>query len=892
MAIEGTVDTLNIQVQTQGVAKAQKQLNSLVGTLKMFKRLGGTMTGVAEEAKEAGEDAKDASEDVAQAGETISEKAGRTSATVKKLGASFRSAGGDSEKSAGLFARLGASFKNTTSHIASFASALKRIAMYRFLRTIIKSITASIGEGITNIYHYSQTVGTTLAPALDKAKSATLTFKNSIGAALAPVLEALIPILVQVCDWLVRFNNALAMIFSALAGKSSYTAAVTATATWGDNLKSAAGSAKELKRQLMGFDELNVLNAPSSGGSGGGGSSTPDYGSMFEERAIPNPLAEWLEDFKLVFSDVVLDWSNINGEQLAEKIISGLFTVAGLLVGGVPGAIVGFVLSLLVNKWLFDRDGVISKEEWKKIGSGIFGAIGGAVIGFMVGGVPGLLIGLTVGFSLGVALAELTGLENGKNIMDAFWAIDLIKQNWENYVVPWWNNTVIPWFNGLLDDIMNTPLFKWLSGQSGGDSFAGMVRDWISGNVTFSSEPFSFLDDIMPSSEDIGNFFKETGRAFESGWNYLTGSTFKKIWDDTGTWVNEKADAVSGWVQETFNKISNIDVKGGMENVKSTITNKFGNISSWWSGTAKPKIQSTWDTITGWFTQGNSDLGSTLDTMQANMRTKGESIRQTVRDKFDSIREKISTTWSDITNNTDFSWEGIKTTIRTKAETTKTNIITAFQGLPGKISEIFGSVKSNATKIFENMSLGSIAEEIKQSVLTAFNGLKNKATDVFQIMRDNIKTPINGVIGFINRMVSGIVGGINKCINALNNFSITLPSWLPIFGGKTVSFNIRTLPLPAGIPYLAEGGIIQEAGQLFVARERGAELIGGYHGSTAVMNNDQIVEAVSEGVRQAIVDTMGSQNTTVQIDGKTLFEIVTERNNAQVRRTGRSPLLV
>ena len=53
------------------------------------------------------------------------------------------------------------------------------------------------------------------------------------------------------------------------------------------------------------------------------------------------------------------------------------------------------------------------------------------------------------------------------------------------------------------------------------------------------------------------------------------------------------------------------------------------------------------------------------------------------------------------------------------------------------------------------------------------------------------------------------------------------------------------------IPFLAGGGVLN-TGQMFVARERGPELVGSYGRRTTVMNNDQIVQAVSNGVATAV----------------------------------------
>lgn len=84
------------------------------------------------------------------------------------------------------------------------------------------------------------------------------------------------------------------------------------------------------------------------------------------------------------------------------------------------------------------------------------------------------------------------------------------------------------------------------------------------------------------------------------------------------------------------------------------------------------------------------------------------------------------------------------------------------------------------------------------------------------------------------------------------------------------------------------------AGQLFIANEAGPELVGSYGNKSVVMNNDQIVQAVSEGVYNAVRSAMSesSGGTVINVDGKRLFEVITERHNSTVRRTGKSPLLV
>ena len=66
-------------------------------------------------------------------------------------------------------------------------------------------------------------------------------------------------------------------------------------------------------------------------------------------------------------------------------------------------------------------------------------------------------------------------------------------------------------------------------------------------------------------------------------------------------------------------------------------------------------------------------------------------------------------------------------------------------------------------------------------------------------------------------------------------------------------------------PEFADGGFPQ-TGQMFIARESGAEMVGSIGGRTAVANNSQIVEAVSQGVAIAVSGVIGNGgNTTINM---------------------------
>lgn len=78
----------------------------------------------------------------------------------------------------------------------------------------------------------------------------------------------------------------------------------------------------------------------------------------------------------------------------------------------------------------------------------------------------------------------------------------------------------------------------------------------------------------------------------------------------------------------------------------------------------------------------------------------------------------------------------------------------------------------------------------------------------------------------------------------------------------------------------ASGGFVT-SGDLFMAREAGPEFVGSIGGRTAVANNDQIVEAVSDGVCRAmapLVSGIGKSDTRVYLDGREITAGQNRRN--------------
>ena len=242
------------------------------------------------------------------------------------------------------------------------------------------------------------------------------------------------------------------------------------------------------ERQLLKFDEINRLVAyevkdkeASSGRSSSGGSSKSSSAKKAEQKKEQKKASEQgtakagnagksakgetpkgreaTLPMYFTIKDVLFNWDDLNWEQIAMKLMAGLCTVAGGLIGfqmgGVPGAIIGLGAGLLfgiaMDETIFNFDGELQKEEiWNCIKAAL-PPIAGAMIGFFVGGPLGAFIGVTLGLSLSFLLIGTNWTEfTGK--LDEFFE-DLIpnfRLRWDSFerlvqesfagIKTWWHN--------------------------------------------------------------------------------------------------------------------------------------------------------------------------------------------------------------------------------------------------------------------------------------------------------------------------------------------------------------------------------------------------------------------------------------------------------------------
>ena len=235
------------------------------------------------------------------------------------------------------FREMAKEFAKSDGPITRLLSSLKRIAMYRILRTILKEIGKAFSEGLEKAYIFSsgiETEGHRFAEAMDRMKSSSNQMKGQLGSAFIALLAAIEPILITIINLAIRVADAISQFMSAFTGKTYLKANATA-AKFADTMARGGAAAKEWKNQLLGFDEINRLNEPSQGGGGSGGTD-PLEGYDFEDTPIAEKFLKLAEKVK-----TAIQWVRDNFDDLKDVLIAvgvaigslGLLKLAQNLVG-------------------------------------------------------------------------------------------------------------------------------------------------------------------------------------------------------------------------------------------------------------------------------------------------------------------------------------------------------------------------------------------------------------------------------------------------------------------------------------------------------------------------------------------------------------------------------
>ena len=297
------------------------------------------------------------------------------------------------------------------------------------IRSIYRLVTMlrnGIKEGFKQYMQYDAETKANV----DKLKNSIGQLKGAWGAAFAPIVNAVIPILMKLINWLISAGNAVARFVAIVSGKSTYQKAVGYTEALADGLSDVSEEAKEAKKFLMGIDELTIWSDDKSSASSSNNNKAAAGGTKYETTPTNAGDMSFASRLGLTIKDVFCDWGDWNAEKIMQKIIAFAPAVAGASlgwkVGGFKGAVIGGLLGLsfglVIDANSFNGDGKLDIGEIIKSIIPV-----GATLVLSAAGHP--IIGIAVGLSLSFFLEDSEVISATIDDM-----VDRVKKHFNTYI--------------------------------------------------------------------------------------------------------------------------------------------------------------------------------------------------------------------------------------------------------------------------------------------------------------------------------------------------------------------------------------------------------------------------------------------------------------------------
>lgn len=211
---------------------------------------------------------------------------------------------GASKKATNSTKKLGIQMKKSQKPTKKYGEALsgvvRRLVMFRLLRSTISLAFRSAREGMENLAQYSPETN----KAISNVLSSLTQLKNSFATAFSPVAEYASPVLVEFISLLSEAVTWTSQFFAALTGKDTYTKATKVEEDYGAALKESnkqiKAQEKANKKLTYSFDELIQAGNKSDQDNTGYVGPTPDQ--MFTTEEVSNDIKARADAVKKIFS--------------------------------------------------------------------------------------------------------------------------------------------------------------------------------------------------------------------------------------------------------------------------------------------------------------------------------------------------------------------------------------------------------------------------------------------------------------------------------------------------------------------------------------------------------------------------------------------------------------
>ena len=634
---------------------------------------------------------------------------------------------------------------------------------------------------------------------------------RAIGNIFIPALNAILPYAIAVVQVIREIANALANLAGFKLTEVDYSgvnSAAVGAGSLADNLDDAAGAAKKLKQYTAGFDELNVFapNTGSGSGAGAGGAGGFDF-DLPTYDFLGDAVQTRIGEIKKMIEDTLAEITTIvSGFMLA---VGAILVVTGvnipLGVGLMAAGAVGLAATVGLN--------------WTAMSSELASTL--ALITGVVGGFL-LALGAIIAFSganlpLGIALMAL----GGASLVSA---------------------AVINWHNS---DRHLTDALTTLTGVLAGASLA------VGAMLAFTGVATGLGIALMA----VGAVTLVSAAALN--WNSIPDALASPL-SRVGLLVSGATLALGAIL--AFSGCMPL----GIALMAIGATSLVSVMALNWNGLSD-EIQNVIAIITTVvsvaflaigaalaFSGANIPLGLAL--LAAGAVTMGTAIMPNWSDLSDNVQQKISM----ITTVVGGALLAVGAILALSGVALPLGL-----GLMAAGALSFGAVAT--------LNWDFVVNSIKK-VVSVITGILSGALIVLGVLLCLSGAGVglglavlaaglslsyaawtlddNPITRFVRQMANSIIGLVNGVIDAINDMFHIQFNGLSVMGITLIpAFDIRLVDIPH-IPFFEDGGFPNE-GQLFIAREAGAEMVGAMGRRTAVANNDQIVEGISAGVSVA-----------------------------------------
>lgn len=783
------------------------------------------------------------------------------------------------------FKKLGATLKNLGGQVRRLTKMFSLMLTRMALRAVIDNAKNSFNE----LTKQNSKVN-------DSMSNIVSSFKwlgASITGAFAPILNTVAPILEAIVEKCVNVVNTINQVLSSLTGASTYTYAKKVQTDYASSLDESAKSAndatkavKEYENQLMGFDQINKLSAPTDNSSSGSNSSGTDASGteyVFDTATIDSQYNNWAEKLKEAWnSGDFTEIGEIVGKKLNEalesipwdgikekcnKVASSLATFLNGFIASADFTLIGSTIAEAINTAFETVYTFISTFDFAKFGQKIADLLNG-----VFETIDWNLIANTISISTNKAFETIFNFadtfkwgENAKKISDGFKTL-VNGIEWESIT-----SALKECGKGLAESI--NELFYFDKDRSLGSDLSKMVwnafnslisvvdefitgTDWGKIGANLSQAIFGLVTDI-----DWANLGKTISDAFKGLLDSLIG------FFDGIDWVQLGKDLV----QAIQDMVINIDWLGILNKAWNLLCEALNAVFGLIGGIfmeigedivdgIKKGVSKAIDGIGGWFADRIKSITSTdafKNIKELTVTAKGKvedgfnkvkegwgNLKAGTKELLAQAKEKGKEALDNIKNKWGYIKAGTKVLTAEAKEKTK--------GALSKLKDAWGGIKSKTASLSTKFPS---AKDMKKKVENWWKDLKASLKKIANI---KLKVEYETNVGSVKK-------GVYKALG--------LKGWPKISFAK-------------------DGGMFN-AGQLFIAREAGPEMVGTMGGRTTVANNDQIVAGISSGVYNAVVSAMAhvggnGSNVTVQLvgDAKGLFKVVQKEGKNYEITTG------